>query len=164
MDSHEAEHLMRSLFKTNFIDFVTNGLTVGEGALGLKQRSSETVYIPKIRYREIEDKDLKQNEQHWLHFISQNVDSFQANLAGGRVDGTPTKHTTIGYVKIEIYISKISYHTRQVEKLKTMVQKALLKSNSASLWFRNALPINLDPIDDFFRTDVMAEFQYDFTL
>lgn len=157
-----AKDSIRELFYTRFVDFVTNGISSESiPALGLKKRGSTTTYIPAVNWRNVEKVDPNDNGVHFLHFTMQNVIKRQKTLAGGRVDNVGTCYTTRGFVTVEIYFSKSAYQTIDEDRLSMIVERCFVQQNSGCIWFRNTTIVDLDPEENHYRSNVLAEYEYD---
>lgn len=162
-----AKNEMRQLFRTRFQSFVANGMpneTPPLLPLKLKtRRDAINTYQPYIYWQEIENKaDLRDQGKHFLLFRSTNVRSYQKSMAGGREQTVGTIYTTVGLITVELYISRSSYQTEEVEKLAFFAKESFLQVNTAGgVWFRNQTMIDLPAEEQFFRKNVHVDFEYD---
>lgn len=160
-----AKKEIRKLFYARYHNYVLGGIAnqcPEFPPLNLTKRRDPTVYIPVINWQKIEKKDLNDNGVHFLHFAMSNITTKQKSFTGGRaVDGGGTRYTTNGIATVEIYFSKSAYQTDDEDRLSTLVQRCFLQQNVNSLWFRNPVIVDLDSEETHFRTNVLAEYEYD---
>ena len=150
----EAYDEMRSVFKTRF--------EAAAPAIELKKRGSSTSYVPEIVFENIQDTTRIDNSLHWLRFFSRNLLKNQKSFTGGRNQAVGTRFTTQGMITVEIYFSKIAYDKRKANALKEVVENCFVQVNtSCGVWFRNPIIVDLDPEENFFRSNVLAEYEYD---
>ena len=161
----EARNEIESLFTTRFNALAVAGLpdeSAPVPALGLKKRGSNTVYIPEIRYQNRQERTLTDAGQHWLRLSIQNITSRQKSFTGGRAEAVGTMFTTQGVVRVEIYFSKSAYQSNDELALSLIVQRCFVQANTpCGVWFRNPVIVELEPLENYFRSDVLAEYQYD---
>ena len=82
-------------------------------------------------------------------------------MAGGRSDQTGTRYTSVGIVFVQLFYSRISYESKD-DVLSLIVQRALRGTTvSNNVWFKNAVIEKLNPEENYFRSNVTAEYQYD---
>ena len=159
-----AKKQIRKLFFDRFLNYVQNGIpnqTPPIPPLNLTELKSDDVYIPTVYWRNVERREPTNNKRHYLQFFLDNVTTKQKSFTGGRTHLVGTRYTTNGVVTVEIYFSKSAYQTADEEKLSTVVQRTLLQQNVGSIWFRNPVIVDLDAEENYFRTNVVAEYEYD---
>ena len=159
-----AKNEIRKLFFDRFKDFVLNGIPNQDSVfppLNLGRLQSNEAYVPKVFWRNVEKEATNDNGAHFLHFAMQNVRSNQKSFTGGRQNNVGTLHTTYGFVTVEIYFSKTAYQTIDEDRLSTIVQRCFIQQNVEGIWFRNALIVDLPAEENHFRTNVLAEYEYD---
>ncbi|MCC6271126.1 MAG: hypothetical protein IT190_07600 [Microbacteriaceae bacterium] len=165
LDHPQAKEEMRKLFYSRFNSYVTDGLPNNVPPVPpfvFKKRGSLTSYIPEIKWDNVELTKLNDNGVHWMRFSSQNHLKTQASFTGGRVDAVGTHYTTKGLIRVEIYLSKSGYQTEDADNLNLIVERCFVQANSpCGVWFRNAMIVDLDPEENFFRSSVLTEYEYD---
>jgi len=157
----EAQNEIRKLFNDRFTDYCTNGF--GDvPPLNLKKRGSNNVYVPKIFWQNIEKVDLSDSGEHWLRFYLTNVLKRQKSLTGGREQAVGTHYNTRGMVKVELYFSKTAFQSVDIDRLNLIVERCFVQENTnCGVWFRNAIIVDLNPEETHFRSNVLAEYEYD---
>lgn len=159
-----AKNEIRRLFLTRFRDYVKNGIpnqTPSIGPLNLTRLHKDEIYIPTIFWRNVEQRRTNDNSEHWLHFSMRNVTTVQKTFAGGRVQEVGTTYTTNGFTTVEVYFSKSAYQSDDEDKFSTIIQRCFLQINTGSIWFRNPVIVDLDPEENHFRSNILAEYEYD---
>lgn len=152
---------IKSLFVTRFTNLVTNGLPP-IGPLNLTKRGSNEVYIPEIRWQNIEITDNLDNGKHWLRFSLSDTLSRQASMAGGRNQEVGTRYKTFGLCKVELFFSKSSFETADCDNLNFLVSRCFIQENTdCGVWFKNTVIIDLPPEENFFRSNVLSQYRYD---
>lgn len=165
LNSLQAEDAIKSLFLAKWIDGITNGLpNYGIDPLVIRKRAtsgSGALYVPEIRWQETLKPQKIDNDRHWARFTMQNVIKAQASMAGGRSLAVGTRHRTQGIIIVQLFFAKSSYENDVCKKLAFIAENAFVQENANGVWFRNAVTIELDPEDCFFRSNVTAEYEYD---
>ncbi len=164
-NSIEAEESIKALFLAKWIDGITNGLPEYDIApLVIRKRATSgpgTMYVPEIRWQQTLVPAKIDNDKHWARFTMQNVINRQASMAGGRSLAVGTRYTTQGIIIIQLFFAKSSYEHRVCKILAFIAENAFVQENANGVWFRNATTIELEQEDCFFRSNVVAEFEYD---
>ena len=164
LDHRQAKNEIRNLFYARYRNYVLNGIPNQDPIfppLGLTKLGSEDVYVPVVNWRNVEKIDQNDNGVHFLHFAMQNVTKKQKSFTGGRVDHVGTQYTTNGYVTVEIYFSKTAYQTVDEDRLTTLIERCFVQQNTQSVWFRNAVIVDLEAEENHYRSNVLAEYEYD---
>lgn len=160
----QAKNEIRKSFYDRYREYVLNGIPNQDPAfpaLGLTKLNSDEIYVPVVNWRNVELKDRNDNGVHWLHFAMKNVNKKQKSFTGGRVDTVGTQHTTKGYVTIEVYFSKSAYQTKDEDRLTSVIERCLIQQNTQGVWFRDAVIIDLEAEENHYRSNVLAEYEYD---
>jgi hypothetical protein len=161
----QAKSEMRQLFYSRFNSYVTDGLPNNDPPIppfAFKKRGVATTYIPEIKWDNVELTNVNDKGVHWLRFSSQNHLKRQSSFTGGRQQAVGTRYTTKGLVRVEIYFSKSAYQTEDCDNLNLIVERCFVQANTGcGVWFRNAVIVDLDPEENFFRSSVLAEYEYD---
>lgn len=161
----QAKDEMRKLFYSRFKSYIVNGLPNNVPPvlpLNLKKRGSIEAYIPEIKWENVELTQTNDNGVHWLRFSSQNHMKRQKSFTGGRNEAVGTHYTTKGLIRVEIYLSKSAYQTQDADNLNLIVERCFVQANTPSgLWFRNTVIVDMNPEENFFRSNVLTEYEYD---
>lgn len=164
-DHHKANTDIRATFNTRFLDGVQNGLPDKDppiSPLPFKMRDSVATYIPRIVWENVETTDKQDIDKHWLRFTIRNIRKFQASLAGGRQQAVGTRYTQQGIIRVELYIAKSAYQYDEQQALEMITENCFVQVNTPSgVWFRNPMVTGLEPEERFFRSNVIAEFEYE---
>lgn len=165
LDHREAKDEMRRLFDTRFKNLAVNGLPNSDPPvppLSLTKRNSYDIYIPEIRWQNVEKRDLNDNGVHWLRFVAQNIQKQQRSLAGGREEAVGTSYTTRGFIRVELYFSRSAYQTEDQDTMSAIVERCFIQQNTAGgVWFRNTVIVDMEPEENHFRSNVLTEYEYD---
>lgn len=122
---------------------------------------SAGVYIPEIQWHNVERKNPTDYSRHWLRFSLQDALTRQSSMAGGRSGQVGTRYTSVGIVFVQLFFSRISYETKD-DVLGLIAQRAFQgTTTSNNVWFKNSTIVKLDPEENYFRSNVTAEYQYD---
>jgi hypothetical protein len=159
----EARDEIRKLFKTRFDNFILNGIP-GDDILPLQltKRGSVIVYVPEIKWDNKETTEPSDNGVHWLRLSTRNVLKRQKSLTGGREEEIGTIYRTQGLVKVDLYFSKSAYEQRDADNLNLIVERCFIQQNTpCGVWFRNPIVVELEQEESHFRSNVLAEYQYD---
>lgn len=160
----QAKNEIRKLFYARYRNYVLNGIPNQDPVfppLGLTKLNDDQIYVPVVNWRNVELKDRNDNGVHWLHFAMQNVSKKQKSFTGGRTDTVGTQYTTYGYVTAEVYFSKSAYQTVDEDRLTTIVERCFIQQNTQGVWFRNAVIVDLEAEENHYRSNVLAEYEYD---
>jgi hypothetical protein len=150
----QAEDEMRRVFLTRF--------NASALSVELKKRGSGNAYTPNVFFENNITTERIDNSEHFLRFYSRNLLKRQKSFTGGRNEAVGTRYTTQGLITIEIYFSKSSHEPEKANALKSVVENCFIQANAnCGLWFRNPIIVDLDPDENFFRSNVLAEYEYD---
>ncbi len=151
----QAQAELRHLFLTRF----NAGLT--SESLTFSRLIDGEVYVPRIQWDGIEQRNPKNNGEHWLRFTSRNYDTRQASFMGGKAENVGQKMTTVGGVIVQLYFSR-PVATAERKAFERVVRNCFVQANTpGGLWLRNANIQNLPDDKDFFRSNVTADYEYD---
>ena len=160
----QAKNEIRNLFLSRFRDYVLNGIPNQDPvfpSLELTKLKSSKVYVPTIYWQKVETRRQNDNGEHFLHFAMQNTSENQKSFTGGRKSIVGTQYTTYGYVTVEVYFSKTAYQTIDEDRLTQLIKRCFIQRNIQGLWFRNSVIVDLPSEENHYRSNVLAEYEYD---
>ncbi len=111
-------------------------------------------YIPIIRWEDIEETEPNITGEHYVRVSHQNFSQPQIPF------GTKNLYETTGFIKIQLYFSKATLVGEDKIKLNTIARDSFRKAPSSDVWYRNSRILNLNPEEDYYRADVIANFTY----
>jgi hypothetical protein len=152
----------KSDLKAHFKAFFDNALTVGIagefGPIVLTNRTTGSVYTPKIEWEVVEPESSRNQGEHWLRFNSEDTLCQQSSLAGA---DSKVIWDSQGLINIQMFFSKVSFDTIKADQLKRICQKAFQgRRSTLGIWFRNSTIVDLPQEDSFFRSAINAEYLY----
>lgn len=120
-------------------------------------------YIPEVRWPFVEEPDSPPTNKHWVRIRIETVDERQATLRGEDKDfGYGKRYESNGLVIVQLFFSKATLITSHARLLTEVARKSFIQQVAdGSVWFRNASKREVDPEEDWFRTNVTAQWQYD---
>lgn len=160
-----AKDEIRKLFYDRFRSYLTDGLpneVPPIPALVFTKRGEVTPYVPEIVWHAVEKRTLNDNGKHWLRVSTQNILKRQKSLTGGRVQSVGTHYTTQGLIRVELYFSKSAFQSTDMDNLNLLVERCFIQQNTpCGVWFRNAIIVDMEPEENYFRSLVMADYEFD---
>jgi len=120
-------------------------------------------YVPEVLWHNVQSRDIPNSSKYWARVSQQAVLESQTTLS--TCEGKPgqKRYTADGLVFVQIFAPKQLGNSAQFAgKLAEVARNAFRgKSTPGKVWFRNARIIDIEPEDQFYRFNVVAEFQYD---
>ena len=159
-----AKEAIRCLFHSQFKLYYQNGIPTHKPVippLAFKQFGTGTVYTPEVIYRNVEPRKQEDNGQHFLHFMMKNASRVQTTLTGTAAHTVGTQYNTRGHVTVEVYFSKQAYRSDDEDYLTEILQRVFQQRYADCVWFKNAIIVDLEAEEKYFRSNVLAEFEYD---
>ena len=163
LNHYAAKNEIRDTFKTRLEAVMAAGMPNEDPVippLVLTPRGSVQSYTPEIKWHNIEKTEFNDAGKHWMRLAIRNVVKNQKSFTGGRVDGVGTRFWTKGIVRVEIYYSPISFESKD-QHLDLMVESCFQGNTACGVWFHNAVIVDVDPENNHFRSNVLAEFKYE---
>ncbi len=116
-------------------------------------------YIPEVRWYGVEEPASISMGKFWVRVSQQTVEEEQSTLRNGEC----TRYTTDGLIFVQLFCPKSD--SKSMEKgrnLATLARDAYRgNATSGKVWFRNARIKELPPETDWYRLNVVAEYEYD---
>jgi len=150
----EAKNEVRRAFRIAWNAGIASGFTNIPPVVFAKVGSA-TPYVPEIRWHGVEKSDDIDNGVHWCRFSSQSIQTKQSVIS------RRIRTTSLGLVIVQIFYSKSAFKTED-ELLGLIGQNAFIGHKTpGGVWFRESTLIDLDPEENHFRANVVAEYEYD---
>lgn len=117
-------------------------------------------YVPEVRWPGVEEPEKPELSKFWARVSQQTVIEGQSSLRNG--DGGQ-RYTTDGLVFVQIFCPKSdSLGMTNGRKLAIIARNAFRgNATSGQVWFRNARINELPPEENWYRFNVVAEYEYD---
>lgn len=164
-NNRAAKDEMRQVFYDRFRSYLTAGLpneVPPIPPLTFIKRGGVTPYIPRIVWQAVETRTLTDSGEHWLRVSSQNLLKRQKSLTGGRNQSVGTHYTTQGLFRVELYFSKSAFQSTDMDNLNLIVERCFIQGNDpCGVWFRNAIIVDMEPEENYFRSLVMADYEFE---
>lgn len=121
------------------------------------------VYVPKVYWQGVEERDKPEGDKYWCRLSKDNVFEEQATLSN--CEGIPgqKRYTASGLVFVQIFCPKqVGLAFENGQRLAKIARNAFRgKATPGKIWFRNVRINELPPEDQWYRFNVVAEFEYD---
>jgi len=116
-------------------------------------------YIPEVRWPGVEEPDTPNTDKFWVRVSQQTVKEGQSTL---RNDGC-TRYTTDGLLFIQLFCPKSDSKSMEKGRKLAMLARDAYRGNSTDgkVWFRDARIKELPPEKDWYRFNIIAEYEYD---
>lgn len=117
-------------------------------------------YLPEIRYQGVEEPSKLPIDKYWARVSQQTVSDSQSTLRNGTCG---QRYRTNGLVFIQLFCPKSdSLGMTTGRKLATVVRNGYRGvKTSGGVWFSNVRINELPPEDNWYRLNVVAEYEYD---
>lgn len=152
----EAENEMKTLFSDRWrAEVLTRTFTELRG----------TSYKPEIFWEDVENPNQNNTGRHKAHFRIRRARTHQASMKGGRNELIGTKYTSRGLVVIELYFATAGFKKSDRNFLELLAQSCFIgKTTPGGVWFRNPTIVPLPFEENYYRTNVLIEYTYDFEI
>lgn len=167
----EAANTMRQLFLTDWIDWITNGKPVDirnpSGArltpIELKDAIKKQSYVPEIRWENVSTDEENDHSRHWLRFRSYVTDTKETGMRTGTELGRKARYTEYGIIVVQMFFAKAALAGNQIRELSVIARDIYRPRNllNSPVWYRNAAIDNLQPEERYFRSNIVANYQFD---
>ena len=129
----------------------------------VEQQSTAVIgYTPEIRYQGVPENNMPGTDKVWMRASIQTVDEQQKTFS--TCEGAPGKklYSSYGLVFVQIFIPKTKNGLwSKGTTFASVLRNAFRGSKSGNgVWFRNPRIEELTPEADFFRINVVSEFEY----
>lgn len=128
----------------------------------LQQSMAMIGYEPELRFQGVPESTMPGTDKVWMRASLQTVDESQKTFS--TCEGSPGKklYTSYGLVFVQIFIPKnINGMWIKGTTFAAVLRNAFRGSKSGEgVWFRNSRIEELAPEADFFRINVVSEFEY----
>lgn len=168
----EAYDSMRERFESTWTDWVTNGKPVNirnsagprQPVIELKRADNQNVYVPQIFWKESEEDQPPGYEEHWCRFTSQEIETNQAALRTGLEAGelVQSKETSYGIIIVQMFYAKAAF--RGEHRKLSVIARDIFRSRNIrgnKVWYRNARINELRPEENYYRANIVAEYEFD---
>lgn len=118
-------------------------------------------YEPQVRWWNREVKESPPKTQHWVRFSMETVSNEQTAMRGPVVEQYGKRHTNIGLVFIQLFFSKSSLVKDDDITLSVIASEPFYRAVPNKIWFRDPRIQELPEETDYFRANVIAEYQFD---
>ncbi len=117
-------------------------------------------YVPEVRWVGVEKPERPDASKYWVRVSKQVVGEEQTTLS----DGVTKRFTAYGIVFVQLFCPKSeAKETKHGEKLAVVARNAFRgKTTPGKVVFRNArINDGLAPEEQYYRFNIVAEFEYD---
>ena len=117
-------------------------------------------YVPKMRWPGVEEPKKPNLGKYWARTSQETVTEEQTGLRNG---DNGQRYTALGLVFVQIFCPKSDGQSMVNGRSLAIVARDALrgKTTSCKVWFRNARIKELSPEDNWYRFNVIAEYEYD---
>ena len=129
-------------------------------AAWLAESAAVAGYIPEVRWPGVEEPEKPDLAKFWARVSQQTVIEGQSSLRNGDAG---QRYTTDGLVFVQIFCPKSdSLGMTNGRKLAIIARNGFRgNATSGQVWFRNARINELPPEENWYRFNVVAEYEYD---
>lgn len=120
-------------------------------------------YVPEVRWLGNEIAVKPPSGKYWARFSTQNLTEEQATLSNC-VEAPGSKHyTSSGLVFIQLFAPKSVNGSFTVLRLLAILARSAFrgKTTPGKVWFRNVRINEISPENEFYRINVVAEYEFD---
>lgn len=120
-------------------------------------------YVPEIRYLDDGKPDVMDRTKVWARITINPITRGQASLSNDVFTPGKKMYTSDGMLFVQLFFPKSYANAAAVSrKLSQMVTVIFSgKTTTGCVWFRNARPYPLPNEEFYYRSNVVAEYQYD---
>lgn len=119
-------------------------------------------YVPKIRFQGVEEDVKPASDKYWLRVEINTLVSEQKTLSVCVTAPGKRMYIEAGLIIIELYIPKVVNGGWPTGKKWAQVLRGAFRGvkTANGVWFRNAVIKEVDSEAEFFRINIIAEFNY----
>lgn len=129
-----------------------------------KAQSAAVVgYVPEVRWQNQELGSIPGNDKFWCRVYISSIDENQTSLSNAVGGPNQRRYTDYGLVFVQLFGPKtLPNADRLNNELAMLAQRAFRgKVTPGKIWFRNVRINELEPEQQFYRCNVIAEYEYD---
>jgi len=117
-------------------------------------------YVPEVRWPGVEEPEKPDLSKFWARVSQQTVIEGQSSLRNGDAG---QRYTTDGLVFVQIFCPKSDSLGMTNGRKLAIIARNSFRGNATSgqVWFRNARINELPPEENWYRFNVVAEYEYD---
>jgi hypothetical protein len=117
-------------------------------------------YTPEVLYPGVEEPKTMPKDKYWSRISQQTADEPQTGMRNGE---NGQRYTTSGLVFVQIFCPKSESLGLTNGRLLANLARNSYRGNATDckVWFRNARIVELDPEENWYRLNVVAEYEYD---
>lgn len=172
--NQEAAHdSIRSRFFLTWRDWITNGRPVDiRQPSGPRQTPVELLgavtklpYVPEVAWQNVERKQTNDLSKHWCRLTIDPVETRQKTFRTSETsigDGK-ARYTEKGIIIVQMFFSKAAFKGNDDRKL-SVISRDIFRSRNVRdniVWYRNADIRYLNSEESWFRSNVIAEYEFD---
>lgn len=126
----------------------------------ISEATSILGYTPSVFWPGVEEIDAPDLSRYWARASQQTVTDEQASLRNGECG---QRYTSTGIVIIQIFCPKRDVFGMTNGRLLSTLARDSFRGNATDnkIWFRNSRILELDPEVNWYRFNVVAEYEYD---
>lgn len=120
-------------------------------------------YVPEMRFLGVQKRENPPTDKFWIRFTVVSLTTPQSGVGVNSSQTGSRKYTDYGYLMAEVFCPKSSPTAwRQGQLLATMIRDLFRGTETEGcVWFRNPRINPIDPVDNFYRLHVIADYEYD---
>lgn len=119
-------------------------------------------YVPEIRWSGFEIPTPPDATKFWVRHSVANVKGAQSTLSNNVGDGGSRRFTNVGFVAVQIFMPKNVANADTLGKqLGTIGVNAYRQNACNGVWFRNSRIVDVPIFENWYRCNVIAEYQFD---
>lgn len=129
----------------------------------LAQSAAIAGYVPEIRWDGFEVPTPPDGTKFWVLHSVQNVKELQTTLSNNVATPGAKRYTSLGLVIMQFYMPKNVANAKDTGRNLAMIAKNAYrgKNTTTGIWFRNTRIVDLPTFEDWYRLNVISEYQYD---
>jgi len=119
--------------------------------------------VPEIRWQGVEERALPDKSKFWCRVSSQIVTEMQSTLGDYVGASTQRRYTTSGLLFVQLFCPYSDAQAFDKGRRLAQVARNIFrgKTTSNGVWFRRAKITELPPEPDWYRFNIVTEFEYD---
>lgn len=161
----DGQNAIRSLFFLSWRDWLTNGRPVDIRNSGGDRELPLLDYVPEIVWQNVEPENPIDYTKHWCRFVTDVVSNSQTSFrsADPALGNRKMRLTENGIIIVQMFFSKSAFERDIDRKLSAIARDIFGPRNLAGniVWYRNPSIRYLKPEEKWFRTNVIAEYEFD---
>jgi hypothetical protein len=119
-------------------------------------------YVPEVRWQNVEKGPIPDASKFWARVTVNEGGEFQATLATNCGTVGARRFRSYGLVAVQIFCPKsLSTAAETGKKLAQLAKNAFRKAPESNLAFSNCYTKSLPPEAEYYRFNVIAEYEYD---